>query len=151
MKGYSTIFLKVAVIMGSPILTLFVFLLPWVVSGLAEVIPVPPYLQYLGFMGLYGAVTPFLFALHQTINFIKYLNKNETFSELSLKALKNIKYSAITISSLYVIAMPLLYLMADADDAPGILLFGLIVFATSIVSAVFAHVFKKRCHNNKIS
>lgn len=148
MKRYSTILLKIVVFIGSPILALFIFGLPWVVSGLAEVISVPPYLQYFGFIGLYGAIIPFLFALYETLKFLSYVNKNEAFSQISVNALNNIKYCAITISVLYVIGMPLLYLMADKDDAPGILLFGLIVFSAAIVSAVFATAFGKRCHED---
>ena len=145
------IFLKVAIFIGGPILTLFIFLLPMVITGLSRVISVSAYLQYLGFIGLYGAVTPFLFALYQTIKFIGYTNKNEVLSELSVKALKNIRYCGITISVLYVIAMPLLFLMADGDDAPGIILFALIVILSASVSAIFANVFERKCHSNEMS
>ncbi|AKN31448.1 membrane protein [Clostridium carboxidivorans P7] len=151
MKRSSTIFLKVAVFIGSPILTLFIFLLPMVITGLSHVIPVSAYLQYIGFIGLYGAVMPFLFALYQTIKFLSYVNKNNAVSEQSLNALKNARYCGITVSVLYVIAMPLLFLMADGDDAPGIILFALLVILSTSVSAVFANVFEKRCNSNKIS
>ncbi|WP_026888986.1 DUF2975 domain-containing protein [Clostridium beijerinckii] len=150
MKRSSKIFLNVAVFIGGSILTLFIFLLPMVTTGLSRVILVSAYLQYLGFIGLYGAVTPFLFALYQTIKFIGYANKNEALSELSVKTLKNIRCCGITISLLYVIAMPLLFLMADGDDAPGIILFALLVIFSTSVSAVFANIFEKRCHSNKL-
>ena len=117
MKRSSIIFLKVAVFIGGSLITLFIFLLPMVITGLSRVISVSAYLEYLDFVGLYGAVTPFLFALYQTIKFIGYTNRNEVLSELSIKALKNIRYFGITISVLYVISMPLLFLMADGDDA----------------------------------
>lgn len=151
MKSVTTLFLKLflSVIVISA-LGFFIFLLPWVVSGLAEVIPAAPYLKYFGFMGLYGTVVPFLFALYQGIKLLIYINRNEAFSELSVNILKNIKYCAATISVLYVISMPLLYIMADKDDAPGILLFGLIVFSASIVSAVLTAVFEKRCNVYRI-
>lgn len=144
MKRSSTILLKVAVFVGGPIITLFIFLLPAVITGLTRVFPVSPYLQYLGFIGLYGAVVPFLFALYQTIKFLRFINKKGAFSELTVRALKNIKYCGITISGLYVIAMPLLFLMADGDDAPGIILFALLVILSTSVSAVFANIFEKK-------
>ena len=146
MKRSSTIFLKVAVFIGSPILTIFIFLLPMVITGLTRVIPVSPYLNYIGFIGLYGAVTPFLFALYQTIKFLSYINNKGALSEQCVNALKNIRYCGITISVLYVIAMPLLFLMADGDDAPGIILFALIVILFTSMSAVFANFFQKRCN-----
>jgi hypothetical protein len=149
MKRSSTIFLKVAIFIGSPILTIFIFLLPMVITGLTHVIPVSPYLHYIGFIGLYGSVTPFLFALYQTIKFLSYINKNNALSEQSVNALKNIRYCGITISVLYVMAMPLLFLMADGDDAPGIILFALIVILSTSASAVFAYIFEKRCNKIK--
>lgn len=151
MKRSSKTFLKVVIFIGSPILTLFIFLLPMVITGLSHVIEAPAYVQFIGFIGLYGSVTPFLFALYQTIKFLSYINKNDVMSKQSLNALKNIRYCGITISVLYVIAMPLLFLMADGDDAPGIILFALLVILSTSVSAVFAKVFEKRCNSNKIS
>jgi hypothetical protein len=41
--------------------------------------------------------------------------------------LTKIKYSAIAISVLYVIALPFLYPFAEVDDAPGVLAFPLII------------------------
>lgn len=150
MKRSSTILLKVSVFIGGPIVALLIFLLPMVTTGLSRVISVSAYLQYLGFIGLYGAVPPFLFALYQTIKFISYANKNEALSELSVKTLKNIRYCGIIISLLYVIAMPLLFIIADGDDAPGIILFALIVILSTSISAVFANIFEKRRHSNKL-
>nr|WP_236898755.1 hypothetical protein [Clostridium beijerinckii] len=54
-------------------------------------------------------------------------------------------------SVLYVISMPLLFLMADGDDALGIILFALLVIFSTSMSAVFANIFEKRCHSNRIS
>jgi hypothetical protein len=92
---------------------------------------------------MYAAMIPFFFALYKTLKLLSYIDKNEAFSELSVKALKNIKYCAITISILYVIEMPFLYLLTKVDDAPGILI-GVIVIFASMVIAVFAAVLQKR-------
>lgn len=62
---------------------------------------------------------------------------------MSVKVLKNIKYCAIIISALYVAGMPILYLMAERDDAPGIIVIGLIIIFASMVIAVFAAVLQK--------
>lgn len=146
MKEYSTSLLKgLSFFIVIPMISIFIFGLPWVISGLTEVISVPNYVQYLGFIGLYGAIVPFCFGIYQALKLLSYI-KDKVFSELYLETLRNIKYCSITISILYVIGMPLLYLMADKDDAPGIILFGLIVFLASGINAVFAGVFEKRCH-----
>lgn len=72
-----------------------------------------------------------------------YIDRNEAFSELSVRALKNIKYCAVAISILYVAGLPLLYLIAEADDAPGVILIGLVIIFASMVIAFFAAVLQR--------
>jgi hypothetical protein len=146
MKQGTTTILKLALfLIVIPILCFFIIVLPGVTTGLSHVFPVSPYVQYFGFMGLYGAVTPFLVALYLTLKLLINFKKEKAFSESSLIALNNIKNCARIISVLYVIGMPLLFLMGDADDAPGVVLFGLIVILAGITSAFFAAGFEKRC------
>ncbi|MFE3973526.1 MULTISPECIES: DUF2975 domain-containing protein [unclassified Peribacillus] len=144
MKQVSTIFLKIAVILiGMPILALCIFLVPGIAKFAAELYPDMAYLKYLVLIDLYASVIPFYFALYQAFKLLSFIDKNKAFSELSVRALKKIKYCAITISSLYVAGMPLFYLMAEMDDAPGIILIGLVVIFASMVIAVFAAVLQR--------
>lgn len=142
-KG-TTFFLKIAVILiGIPVLALCIFLVPEVGSYAAELYPDMAYIKYLIFIDLYAAAIPFYIALYQAFKLLSYIDKNKAFSTISVKALKNIKYCAITISILYVVGMPLLYLIAEKDDAPGIILIGLVIIFASMVIAVFAAVLQK--------
>ncbi|AKO92115.1 DUF2975 domain-containing protein [Priestia filamentosa] len=142
-KG-TTFFLKIAVIlMGIPVLALCIFLVPEVGSYAAELYPDMAYIKYLIFIDLYAAAIPFYIALYQAFKLLSYIDKNKAFSIISVKALKNIKYCAITISILYVGGMPLLYLIAEKDDAPGIILIGLVIIFASMVIGVFAAVLQK--------
>ncbi|MDF9760015.1 hypothetical protein OKW24_001788 [Peribacillus simplex] len=144
MKQVSTIFLKIAVILiGMPILALCIFLVPGIAKFAAELYPDMAYLKYLVLIDLYASAIPFYFALYQAFKLLSFIDKNKAFSELSVRALKKIKYCAITISSLYVAGMPLFYLMAEMDDAPGIILIGLVVIFASMVIAVFAAVLQR--------
>lgn len=77
-----------------------------------ELYPDIAYMKSLVLIDMYAAVIPFYFALYQAFKLLSYIDKNQAFSELSVKALKNIKYCAITISTLYLLGMPLYYLMA---------------------------------------
>ncbi|MBO1580387.1 DUF2975 domain-containing protein [Bacillus sp. XF8] len=142
MKRVSTTFLKIAVILiGIPILALCIFGLPWLANN-----PVNPdyaHILYPILIIMYVSVIPFFVALYQAFLLLSYIDKNKAFSKLSVRALKNIKYCAITISILYVVGMPLFYLMAEIDDAPGIILIGLVVIFASMVIAVFAAVLQK--------
>ncbi|PLR93977.1 DUF2975 domain-containing protein [Bacillus halotolerans] len=144
MKRGSTLFLKIAVILiGIPVLALCIFLVPEIANFAAELYPDISYLKYLVYIDLYAAAIPFYFALYQAFTLLSYIDRNKAFSELSVRALKKIKYCAITISLLLLAGMPLFYLIAEMDDAPGIILIGLVLIFASMVIAVFAAVLQR--------
>ena len=91
---------------------------------------------------MYGAAVPFYFALYQAFNLLRYIDENTAFSELSVKALKNIKCCAITIIGLYVLGLPLFRFIAKKVDPP-IVLMGLIIIFASLVIAVFAAILQR--------
>jgi len=144
MERGTTLFLKVTIILiGIPVLAICIFLVPEIANFAAELYPDHSYLKYLVFIDLYATAIPFYFALYQAFLLLGYIDKNKAFSELSVRVLKNIKYCAITISSLYVLGMPLFYLIAEKDDAPGIIVIGMAIIFSSLVIAVFAAVLQK--------
>nr|MDH3154779.1 DUF2975 domain-containing protein [Bacillus licheniformis] len=144
MKRGSTLFLKIAVILiGIPVLALCIFFVPEIANFATELYPGISYLKYLVYADLYAAAIPFYFALYQAFKLLSYIDQNKAFSELSVRALKNIKYCAITISILFAAGMPLFYLIAEMDDAPGIILIGLVLIFASMVIAVFAAVLQR--------
>ncbi|MEC1622856.1 DUF2975 domain-containing protein [Bacillus mojavensis] len=144
MNRGSTLFLRIAVILiGIPVLALCIFLVPEIANFAAELYPDISYLKYLVYIDLYAAAIPFYFALYQAFTLLSYIDRNKAFSELSVRALKKIKYCAITISLLLVAGMPLFYLIAEMDDAPGIILIGLVLIFASMVIAVFAAVLQR--------
>lgn len=144
MKQGSTLFLKIAVILiGIPILALCIFLVPEIANFSAALYPDFSLMKYFVYLDLYAAAIPFYIALYQAFKLLSYIDKNKAFSELSVRALKIIKYCAITISIIYVIGMPLFYLIAEGDDAPGIILIGMVTIFASMVIAVFAAVLQR--------
>jgi hypothetical protein len=143
-----TLFLKVVVfLMGILVLALCIFLVPSLAAWAAKEISEFSYLQYLILGGFYATAIPFFFALYQTLKLLNYIDRDIAFSELSVKALKNIKYCAIVISCLYLAGMPCLIFLAEKDDAPGVAALGLIISFASIVIAVFAAVLQKLLKN----
>jgi hypothetical protein len=138
--------LKVSVILiGTPVLALCTFGLPWLANN-----PVNPdfvHILYPIIVGMYVSAIPFFVALYQSLRLLSYIDKNEAFSELSVEALKNIKYCAITISTLYVVILPFVYIVAEIDDAPGLIIIGMIPIFASMVIAVFAAVLQKLLKN----
>ncbi|CAG9622053.1 DUF2975 domain-containing protein [Sutcliffiella rhizosphaerae] len=144
MKHGSTLFLKLTLLfMGIPVLALCVFLVPKIANFAAELFPQNAYIKYLILIDLYATAIPFYFALYQTFKLLQYIDTNKAFSTFSIKALKNIKVCAIIFSSLYVVGMPLFYLIAEVDDAPGIIVIGLVLIFAGMVIAFFAAVLQK--------
>jgi Protein of unknown function (DUF2975) len=89
------------------------------------------------------SAVPFYMALYQALKLLRYIDYNEAFSELSVVALKKIRNYGLTISGLYTIALPLLYVIAEWDDAPALILIGLVIAGASFVVAVFAALLKR--------
>ena len=142
MERGSTIFLKVAVfLIGTPVLALCIFGLTWLANNPAS--PDYAYMLYPILIGMYVSVIPFFAALFQAFKLLGYIDKKQAFSELSVKALKNIKFCAMTISGLYVVVIPFVYLLALQDDAPGLIIIGMVPTFASLVIAVFAAVLQK--------
>ncbi|CDQ20096.1 Protein of unknown function [Halobacillus karajensis] len=144
MKHGTTLFLKVAVILlGLPILALCLFFVPGMADYAAEIFTDFPLIEALVLIYVYGTTIPFYFALYQAYQLLSFIDKNKAFSDLSVKALKRIKHCALIISILYVIFMPLIYILAEVDDAPGLILIGMFIIFASTVIAVFAAVLQR--------
>lgn len=139
MKKGSTLFLKIALfLIGSPIVALCIVGLPWITKESIGQYPWIDYLKYPILIGLYGTAVAFFAILYQAFKLLTYIDKCKAFSEISVKALKNIKISAISISSIYVLLSPFLYIIAEIDDAPGMILIVIVFIFASFVISVFA-------------
>ncbi|MCG7406570.1 DUF2975 domain-containing protein [Paenibacillus sp. ACRRX] len=141
MKRASTLFLKISVfVMGLPALAICVVS---AVSLFQEPIDPFPGKLYAIVIGFFAATIPYYVALYQAFKLLSYIDKNIAFSELSVQALKKIKYCGISIGIIFVAMEPVLYIMAQHMDAPGIILLGLIVAFASFVIAVFGAVLER--------
>ena len=144
MKKGSTIFLRVVIyILGLSVLAFCIFALPVITRGAAaEFPPIAPLREAILF-GLWVTSIPFFTALYQALKLLSYIDKNTAFSELSVTALRRIKYSAFTMTGLYMLGMPVAMLVAEWDDAPGLIPISFLAACTPIVIAVFAAVLEK--------
>ena len=144
MKKGSTIFLRLVVVfLGLVVLALCIFALPSAWKGGSEEFPSASRALFLIMIGLYVTTVPFFIALWQTMKLLGLIDKNNAFSQVSIKALKNIKYCAIAIAILYIGGVPLLLPIAEADDAPGLMVFGAVIACAPIVVAAFAAVLQR--------
>ena len=123
-----------------------IFLLPQIANVAFEAAAIGSDLAYMVYgilMVMYVSAIPFYFALYQAFKLLSYIDKNQAFSELSVKALKKIKNCAIIISGLYVVGIPFVFIIAELDDAPGLILIGMVIIFASMVIAVFAAVLQR--------
>ena len=142
MKQGSTIFLRGLIfIIGIVVIALWIIGVHWFANKLLE--GELMYSQFVILLGLIIPALPFFFALYQTSKLLNFIDKNKAFSDLSVNALKNIKYSAIIISILFVIGMPIVYLIADKTDAPGLILIGLAITFAPVIIATFAAILQR--------
>lgn len=142
MKRGTTLFLKLAVIfIGIPVLALCLFGMFWLTNN--PVNSVYAYLLYPILIGIYISAIPFFVALFQAFKLLNHIDKNQAFSELSVKVLKIIKFCALIISGLYVVILPFVFGLAQMDDAPGLVLVGMVPVFASLVIAVFAAVLQR--------
>lgn len=140
-KG-STLFLRAAVLgLGLVVLALCVFALPAAIrsDNTGDYRPI--------LYGMYVTVIPFFIAIAQTLKLLGYIDKNKAFSKASTVALRRIKHCAVAISLMYIAGLPFIYRAADKDDAPGVMVIGLVFVFAPLVIAVFAAVLQKLLHN----
>lgn len=142
-KG-STLFLKLAVIMiALPILALCIYGLPTIVkNSMLHPWELNRYLYGI-IGGMYVSAIPFFYALFQAMKLLGYIDKNNAFSFDSVQALNRIKWSGLSISAIYIVLMPLFYIIGELDDAPGVIVIGMVFTFAPAVVAVFAAVLQR--------
>lgn len=139
MSRLPTILLRTALALGGLfVLAFIIFVMPEVSEALVESFPPSFYIPVLAAM--YLAALPFYFVLYQTFKLLYYIDVKKAFSELSISALKKIKYASIVLAILYTSILPLLYGMARLEDAPGILAIGIVIAGSAFVIATFSAV-----------
>ncbi|MDO8558667.1 MAG: DUF2975 domain-containing protein [bacterium] len=148
MKQASTLFLKIILIVaGCSVLAFCIFAIPAISKGVGAEWPELSYLKYPILILGYMTAIPFFIALYQAFKLLTYIDKNTAFSAVSVKALRYIKYCGVTMSILYLASMPILFQIADADDAPGVVGFGMLFAVAPLVVSVFAAVLQKLLQN----
>ena len=94
-------------------------------------------------IGMAVAGIPFFGGLYQGLKLLRFIDKGTAFSEDSVRAIAVLKYCAFVISVMYAAGMPYIISAAQRDDAPGVVLIGLILIAAPLVVGVCAAVLQK--------
>lgn len=92
----------------------------------------------------YMASIPFFVALYQAFILLGYIRQNKVFSISSVKSLRKIKYCAIILSVLIVLAALYIRIFHAVDDDPaGFIAVAIVITFISIIIATAAAVFEK--------
>ena len=144
MENVPTMFLKFAlVVLGLPIISLCIFVVPNLGLIAAELVPNFSAIQPSVTIIYYLSALIYFFALWKAFQLLQYIDRKEAFSIVSVHALKAIKICAYGIALLHLLLLPLFFIFAEIDDAPGVIIVGLVVPFASMVIALFVAVLQK--------
>lgn len=103
-----------------------------------------PFLAY-----VYLGAIPFFVGLYQAFKILGFVAKNNTFSYVTVKALRTIKYCAFVTAGVIIVADAFLMITARStgEDAAGAVMLGLITTFTSIVIGTASAVFERTVQN----
>ncbi|WP_121356427.1 DUF2975 domain-containing protein [Flavisolibacter nicotianae] len=102
-----------------------------------------PFLAY-----AYIGSIPFFVALYQAFRVVGYAGQNKAFSPKAMKALRMIKYCAITLIGFVAIG-EIFIMLSDSDDRSGGFFMGILITLGSIVIAVAATVVERNLRNGR--
>jgi hypothetical protein len=142
MKKGSTLFLKgVIILLALAVLAACIFVLP---KGIMS--------DHVGYyrpilIGMYIPAIPFFVAVFESLTLLNLIDHNATFSTAAVASLKTIKYCAGIIAGLYLIGLPYIYYAATRDDAPGVMLIGLVFTCAPALIAVAAAILQRLLQN----
>lgn len=140
MKRGSTIFLKTVVyilVLGALAIASFAMWLTYNAEGGGGI----DYRPLVAVMCV--AVIPFLVAQWQALKLLGLIEKGTAFSGHAVDALKKIKYCGIAISIIFLADLPYAVILADQDDAPGVVGIVFVIAFASAVIATFAALLQK--------
>lgn len=144
MQKGSTLFLRLALIGLGALVAFLSGMLMWsIYVNWNPEFPNMTYLRWPVLMALLAATSAFFVASTQAWKLLNNVDKAKPFSKSSITALRNIKYSAFVVGLSLLAEMPLVYWAAQEDDAPGLMLFGLVFAGVPIVVGVFAGVLQQ--------
>lgn len=142
MKKHSIIILKII------ILLIALFMLTLSVVGMVSLIknpinPIYGHILYPIVIVIYISTIIIYLAFYQTIMFLNLMKEKLTFSINTKTRLEKIKILGLVFSVLYFFLMPFVYMLANADDAPGVIFVGMIPLIGGFIVSLFADILIK--------
>lgn len=143
MKRGPTMFLKIVLmLLGALVLAICAL---WIPKAFADVSgfdsSVQPFVRIM-LAAMFVAAFPFYYALFHALRVLKCIDTDTVFTQTAMSSMKAIKYAAAGIGILYLAILPVVFVVADSDDAPGLILFGMMLSFAGFVVATLAAMFQ---------
>lgn len=135
-----TLFLKAALLFITVVVLFFnIFLFPqFPRTSLAHIL----------FSGaMFISALLYYFTAWQAFVILRLVDKNQAFSGKTLKAIQHMKLSTFGMGISYLAFLPLVYRVADTEDAPGVMLIGLGIVLIPFVISVFVAILQALLQN----
>ena len=146
MKRSSTAFLQIVIVLiGIGALALMLWE-PHIEGRNAHATPFAIYFKDPFLAYAYIASIPFFVALYQAFQVLGYAGQNKVFSQAAVKALRTIKYCAISIIG-FVVAGEIFIMLGNSDDRAGGVFMGILITFGSVVIATAAAMFERILQN----
>jgi hypothetical protein len=145
-KRGSTLFLKVVILLIAIVALVGLIRFPQTEGRAAHLDLISIYADPFILYG-YIASIPFFIALYQAVKLLGYVDTNRVFSQAAVKAVRIIKYCAITTGGFIVLGILSIRVFANGDDPAGPTALGIFTTFASIVIAAGAAVFERLLQN----
>ncbi|MFD1484716.1 DUF2975 domain-containing protein [Lacticaseibacillus baoqingensis] len=130
-------FLKVCLVLATLLVLTLGVVLFWRAPGALLQSGVSPLLAWPFGSGLYVIVAGFLAAVVFAWQLLATIDHNLAFSQRAVQLLARLKWACVGMQAGVLLCLPMIYTFADQDDAPGVMLIGLVLFAIPMVVGVF--------------
>jgi hypothetical protein len=144
LKHYSTAILRLALFVAGAVVLALCGGAAWL--AIVKVDPASDYFTwaYVLLVGTGSASVPCFIALFQSYKLLYYIETDRAFSDLSVKALRIITRAALADFLICTIGgLPFFYIIAQMDDAPGLVLIGMAIAGIAFIIFVFASVLNR--------
>lgn len=110
----------------------------------------PPYRQYFYpiLLAIYLSAVPFFTGLFYGYRFLCQSNSTAQETGAVVQTLRKIKICAISYGILFLLVIPFWIGLAEADDAPGAMFFGLLPICWAVLSYFWSYRYKNRLLQN---
>ncbi len=130
----STLFLRLtAMTVAIAVAALCAFLLPDIAKSAEAEYPGYGYAAQLIVAAMYLAAVPFFFGIFKGWKVLDAIDAGRVFSKRVVSLLKSIASYAGFISIVFAFTLPLFYVWADNDDAPGLMVIGLFLVGMPLI------------------